>query len=286
VIRDHRPAGLPVERSCQLLNLSRSEYYECISDEAQEPIPDDLLEEIVSLTDERTAYGYRRVGANLRKRGNAKASDKKVRTRMRKLGLNRRRKRRKPRTTIPGKGPASPNLAADLNLTGLRELLVTDITYVALPRGFAYVSVILDAFSRRALGWAASESLATELPLEALEMVLSSTNLSEGWIHHSDRGCQYTSSQYKERVLKFKGQLSNSKPGCPYDNAKMESFFKTYKYEEANLQEFLSIQDLRENLASFLNDYNSQRLHSSIGYCSPIEFEILHAQANKQMCVR
>jgi putative transposase len=196
---------------------------------------------------------------------------------MRKLGLNRRRKRRKARTTTPGKGPANPNLAAELNLTGPRQLLVTDLSYVAMPNGFAYVSVILDAFSRRALGWAASESLSTELPLEALEMVLAREDLPEGWVHHSDRGCQYTSHDYGERIRLAEGKLSNSKPGCPYDNAAMESFFKTYKYEEANFQTFRNLEDLKLNLATFLEDYNSRRLHSGIGYRSPIEFEDLHA---------
>ena len=287
MIRARRPVGLPIDRSCQILQVCRSEFYANLPKEVSvEPVTDELLEAIQAVADERPAYGYRRIGASLRKRGHRSASNKKVRTRMRQLGLNRRKKRRKARTTVPGKGPCSPNLAADLNLTGPRQLLITDITYVAIPKGFAYVSVILDAFSRRALGWAASESLATELPLEALDMVFALAALPDGWVHHSDRGCQYTSSDYKERVHKFNGLLSNSKPACPYDNAAMESFFKTYKYEEANLQAFNSIEDLKDNLVTFLEDYNSQRLHSSIGYCSPIEFEILHARNKELMCVR
>ncbi len=281
---------MSVERCCQLVSLSRSEYYVKAAEEVRatesEPGVDELEAAVQEVADERPAYGYRRIGAALRKKGNRKASNKRVRSRMRKLGLNRRRKRRKARTTTPGKGPASPNLAAELNLTGPRQLLITDLTYVALPHGFAYVSVILDAFSRRALGWAASESLATELPLEALEMVLSRKDLPEDWVHHSDRGCQYTSEDYRKRVLDAKGLLSNSKPGCPYDNAAMESFFKTYKYEEANFQTFRNLEDLKLNLATFLEDYNSQRLHSSVGYCSPIEFETLHAVNYESICVR
>lgn len=187
---------------------------------------------------------------------------------------------------MPGKDPACPNLAADLNLTGPRQLLITDLSYVAMPNGFAYICVILDAFSRKALGWAAAESLATELPLEALEMVLQREELPENWIHHSDRGCQYTSRQYREGVLAVQGKLSNSRSGCPYNNAAMESFFRTYKYEEANFQTFRSIEDLKLNLATFLEDYNSERLHSSIGYQSPVEFETLHNSNYKPMCVR
>jgi putative transposase len=284
VIRSRPPRlkEIPVERCCQVLGVCRSEYYSKSAVAAE----DDLNLAIQTEADKRIPYGYRRIAESLWKKGNRRATPKRVRSRMRKLGLSRRPKRRKARTTTPGKGPAAPNLAANLNLERPRQLLVTDLTYVALPKGFAYVSVVLDAFSRRALGWAASESLATELPLEALDMVLSQETLPKGWVHHSDRGCQYTSQDYKERIEQHLGLLSNSKPGCPYDNAKMESFFKTYKYEEANLQTYSSLEDLKLNLSTFLEDYNSVRLHSSIGYCSPIEFETLHNQLDKEICVR
>jgi putative transposase len=275
---------LPVERCCQLLSVSRSEYYAKV--ELEHAGPDELLAAVQELADKKSAYGYRRIAAHLRKKGRHRATDRRVRRRMRQLGLNRRRKRRKARTTVPGKGPASPNLAAELVLTGPRQLLVTDLSYVAVGSGFGYVSVMLDAFSRRALGWAASESLATELPLEALHMAIANGNLPQGWVHHSDRGCQYTSEEYQRQVVQNHGLLSNSKPACPYDNAKMESFFKTYKYEEANFQTFDSIGDLTLNLATFLEDYNKERLHSSIGYRSPLEFEAFHAKMNEQMCVR
>lgn len=261
MIRHRRPEllNLPLERCCQLLSLSRSEYYLKAAVEAREPEPEPSVDELEAavqeVADERSAYGYRRVGAELRRRGRSSATNKRVRSRMRKMGLNRRRKRRKTRTTTPGKGPASPNLAADLTLTGPRQLLVTDLSYVALP-------------------------------LEALEMVLAHEDLPDGWVHHSDRGCQYTSNEYRERVLAVQGLLSNSRSGCPYDNAAMESFFKTYKYEEANFQTFRSLEDFKPNLATFLEDYNSQRLHSSIGYRSPIEFEILHAVSYETFCVR
>jgi putative transposase len=171
-------------------------------------------------------------------------------------------------------------------VTGLRQALVTDITYVALPHGFAYVAVILDLFSRRALGWACATSLHTELALTALRHALASHELPESWIHHSDRGCQYTSQEYKDCVLAHHGRLSNSAKGNPYDNANMESFFKTYKSEEVNLAQYVSIEDVRLSLDLFLAGYNSERLHSSLGYCSPIEFEQLHAELKKQVCVR
>lgn len=280
--RSPRLAVLPIERCCQILEVPRSEYYR----KPIEKAPDELDGEIQVEADARISYGYRRIAEALARKGNRSATRKRVRSRMKKLGLNRRPKRRKTRTTTPGKGPASPNLAANLNLETLRQLLITDLTYVAIPKGFAYVSVVLDALSRKALGWAVSESLATELPLEALEMVFSKETLPKGWIHHSDRGCQYTSQDYKERVEAHLGILSHSKPGCPYDNAKMESFFKTYKYEEANLQTYSSTEDLLLNLSTFLEDYNSSRLHSSLGYQSPNEFESRYNQLDKEICVR
>jgi putative transposase len=205
---------------------------------------------------------------------------------MRKLGLNRRRQRRRTRTTIAGKGPASPNLLKDLRAERPRQVLVTDITYVALPKGFAYVAVILDLFSRRALGWACSLSLDSEIVVQALAHAVKAHELPEGWIHHSDRGCHYTSHEYKALVQAHRGLLSNSGKGNPYDNATMESFFKTYKYEEANLAQYDSLEELAESLDDFLNDYNLQRLHSSLGDCSPVEFEQLHAEAHRQVCVR
>ena len=275
MIRARRPVGLPIDRSCQILQVCRSEFYANLPKEVSvEPVTDELLEAIQAVADERPAYGYRRIGASLRKRGHRSASNKKVRTRMRQLGLNRRKKRRKARTTVPGKGPCSPNLAADLNLTGPRQLLITDITYVAIPKGFAYVSVILDAFSRRALGWAASESLATELPLEALDMVFALAALPDGWVHHSDRGCQYTSSDYKERVHKFNGLLSNSKPACPYDNAAMESFFSSLKTERTARKVYRTRAQARADVFDYIERfYNSTRRHSTLGYVSPIQFE-------------
>lgn len=284
--RPGRLRELPTLRCCQVLGVSRSHLYESAHTPEPSAAADELEHLVKEAAEESPAYGYRRVSAKLRKRGHKNATWSRVRRRMRKLGMNRRRRPRRVRTSIPGKGDASPNLLKEEPVTQLRQALVTDITYVALPAGFAYVAVILDLLSRRALGWACATSLHTELAMAALRLALDSHPLPEGWIHHSDRGCQYTSQEYKEFVLAHGGRLSNSAKGNPYDNANMESFFKTYKYEEANLAQYDSIDELRLSLDIFLTDYNSQRLHSSLGYCSPIEFEQLHAEATKQVCVR
>lgn len=292
MIRERREElrELPVERCCQVLKVSRSEYYRRLKEPAATGDTGDLDRLVSQASDERTVYGYRRISAHLRRKGHVKASDKRVRRSMKRLGLNRRRRRKRPLTTTPGKAPACPNRLKEARVSAPREALVTDLTYVALPQGFGYVSVVLDAFSRRALGWAASESLGTELPKEALETVLQRHPLKEGWIHHSDRGSQYTSGPYRELVLSQKGVLSNSRKGNPYDNAAMESFFKTYKCEEASLTGYGSLEELRSSLEAFLHDYNHERLHSSLGYLSPAEFEELHYQnlhaEQEEICVR
>ena len=292
MIRERTEAlkALPVERCCQVLKVSRSEYYRRLKEPLAKGETNDLDGLVSEAADERTVYGYRRISAHLRRKGHAKASEKRVRRSMKRLRLSRRKRRRKPVTTTPGKGPAAPNLMKETKVSAPRQLLVTDLTYVALPEGFGYVSVVLDAFSRRALGWAASESLSSELPREALRSVFLRHTLEEGWIHHSDRGCQYTSGPYRNMVKRKKGVLSNSRKGNPYDNAAMESFFKTYKCEEANLRGYESLEELRRSLESFLQDYNHKRLHSSLGYLSPNEFEELHyanLQAEQEeICVR
>jgi putative transposase len=281
VIRARRPElrPLPVERCCQVLGVSRSQYYANGIPKAG-VLPDELSERVMEAATQRLVYGFRRVAAHLRRQGILSATPKRVRVRMKRLGLSRGRKRRFVRTTLPGKGVASPNRAKDLVPTGPGQLLITDLTYVALPQGFGYVSVVLDAYSRRALGWASSRSLSTALPEQALRRAIATANLRPGWIHHSDRGCQYTSEPYQRLVRETGGILSHSRPANPYDNATMESFFKTYKTEEVNRNAYDSIEELNQNLEAFLNDYNSQRLHSSLGYRSPVEFEAI--QHNKK----
>lgn len=276
-----RKISVPVQRCCQLLEVPRSEVYR----PRVERKPDALIPLVCQAVQERRAYGYRRIAAHLRRQGESQASLKRVRTLMHRLGLGCKLQRRWTRTTIAGKGPAAPNLAKGLVLTGPGQLLLTDLTYVALPGCFGYVSVVLDAYTRKALGWAAATSMSLELPKAALAIALSQVELAPDWIHHSDRGSQYTSSEYQNLVQSQGGTLSNSRPGNPYDNAIMESFFKTYKHEEANLNDYDTLEEIQKSLDLFLDDYNSNRLHSSLGYRSPNEYENLHAEQTS-VCVR
>jgi putative transposase len=145
---------------------------------------------------------------------------------------------------------------------------------VRLVRGFVYVAVVLDLFSRRVIGWGLSASLHARLALEALEMALRSRPISAGLIHHSDQGAQYASQEYIQLLQQHKITISMSRKGNPYDNATVESFMKTLKTEEVYLNEYETESEARENIGRFIERmYNIKRLHSSLGYCSPVEFE-------------
>ncbi len=273
--REGLAAKLSIDRCCQVLEVSRSFFYKKAEPVKQEP---DALEVVVlAFAEKHVAHGYRMISARLQESGYADATVKKVRRLMTKHGLKSRKRRSFVRTSIPGIGPVSPNLLKDAVLTGPKQALITDLTYVATAQGFAYVAVILDAFTRRALGYSVSRTMHTSLMLDALNNVAHNHRLPDGWIHHSDRGCQYTSNEYRSAVLKLGGRLSNSAKGNPYDNAKMESFFKTYKYEEANLSDYQSVSEVREALRNFLHDYNYHRPHSSLNYKPPVAFEMANA---------
>jgi transposase InsO family protein len=149
-----------------------------------------------------------------------------------------------------------------------------DITYIRLPREFVYLAVILDAFSRRCIGWAVERSLTPEVALSALRMALAARPLSAGVIHPSDQGVQYASTAYTEALRAAGLRISMSRQGNPYDNAKAESFFKTLKYEEVYLWEYATLADARQRIGAFVDDvYNRKRLHSALGYRPPVEFE-------------
>jgi transposase InsO family protein len=170
--------------------------------------------------------------------------------------------------------PVYPNLASTLVLTGLDQLWVADITYIRLELEFVYLAVMLDAFSRREIGWALDRTLEASLAIEALQMALRRRRPAPGLVHHSDQGVQYASTDYTN-LLKASGiTISMSRRGNPYDNATCESFLKTLKYEEVYRSEYRDLDEARASIGTFLEKvYNQKRLHSALGYLPPAGFE-------------
>jgi putative transposase len=234
----------------------------------------DLRSEIQNIALQWPAYGYRRVHAELVRRG-WEVNRKRVLRWMQTDNLLCLRRRRFILTTDSKHGlPIYPNLARTMALTGINQLWVADITYIRLQIEFVYLAVILDAFSRRCIGWAMLRTLEATLVLEALRMALSLRRPGPGLVHHSDRGVQYASHDYVALLREHNVRISMSRVGTPYDNAQAESFMKTLKYEEVYRGEYRNLEEARLSIREFLETiYNQQRLHSALGYRPPAEFE-------------
>jgi putative transposase len=267
--------SLSVERMCQLAQVSRAGFYRSL----QEQMPVEEGMEVRSAIQQvalehRRRYGYRRITAELRRRGML-VNRKRVARIMREDHLLAIR----PRAFVVTTDSHHPfevylNLASRMKLTGINQLWVADITYVRLKAEFVYLAVILDSYSRKVVGWALERTLASRLPVAALEQAIAERQPPPGLVHHSDRGVQYASGEYGRILEKHQMVPSMSRPANPYDNASCESFIKTLKREEIYANDYRDLEHLRANIEEFIERYyNCRRLHSALGYRPPEEFE-------------
>jgi transposase InsO family protein len=281
--------GLTIQRMIELSELSRSSFYRHQVDPAPPSDPDmDLRDAIQRIALEMPSYGRPRITAELRRRGWA-VNAKRVYRLMREDNLLCVRRRKFVVTTDSEHAlPIYPNLARQMVLTDVDQLWVADITYVRLLEEFVFLAVILDAYSRRLIGWELDRTLEAKLTLAALRMALSRRTVSPGLVHHSDRGVQYASHDYTGLLKSHGIQISMSRKGNPWDNAACESFLKTLKYEEVYRSEYRDLAEARASIQQFLEQvYNRKRLHSALGYLPPAEFEAhLAAKRNEEAARR
>ena len=266
---------LGVEPMCRLAAVSRAGFYRFL---AQRHPGEEQMEVRAAIQQivlqHRHRYGYRRVARELRNRG-MQVNHKRV---LRLMGndnlLAVQPKAFVSTTDSDHELEVYLNLAKQIKLNGINQLWVADITYIRLRGGFVYLAVVLDAFSRKIVGWQLDKSLAARLPMMALERAVAERQPPPGLVHHSDRGVQYASAEYMKLVRSHGMWPSMSQPANPYDNARCESFIKTLKREQIYARKYRDIADLRAHIAEFLDEYyNRQRLHSALGYRTPEQFE-------------
>jgi len=265
-----------IERLCRVSDMSRASYYRHWQASAPRREETGLKDAIQRLALAHRHYGYRRIAASLHREGWA-ANRKRVLRLMREDNLLcLRRKAFVPATTDSRHGwRVVPNLARGMELTGLDQLWVADITYIHLAEEFAYLAIVLDAFSRKVIGWALETHLRAELAIDALDMAISGRRPAPySLIHHSDRGVQYACGDYTARLNEHRIEPSMSRVGNPYDNAKAERFMGTLKQEEVDGSAYRDAADARARIGAFIDTvYNRQRLHSALDYLSPEEYE-------------
>jgi transposase InsO family protein len=271
------PQGeLGILRMCALAQVSRAGYYRHWRASAPRQEEMAVRDAIQRIALENRFYGHRRVAAVLRRQGLVVNRKRVLRLMRADNLLCLRKKPFVPVTTQSKHGwRVVPNLARQMELTGINQLWVADITYVRMREEFAYLAIVLDAFSRRVIGWALETHMLASLVIEALQRAIEARQPEPGMlVHHSDRGLQYACSDYTGILNAHGIRTSMSRVANPYDNAKAESFMKTLKHEEVDGSQYRDVNHARRNIGTFLEDiYNNQRLHSALDYRSPIEFE-------------
>jgi putative transposase len=266
-------AELTVRRMCELAGVSRAGFY-CFSPKEKGKTDMELREAMQRIALEFPSYGWRRMTAELKRRGWA-VNHKRVYRLMCEDNLLCLRKRKFMVTSDSHHPfPVYPNLVASVKPSGVNQLWVADITYIRLQLEFVFLAVILDAFSRRAVGWALGRTLPTELTLAALHMAVKQRQPAPGLVHHSDRGVQYAAKDYVAMLRSHGFQISMSRRGNPFDNAMCESFLKTLKYEQVYREDYRVFEEAELGIEHFIEDiYNEKRLHSALSYLPPAEFE-------------
>jgi len=263
-----------VNALCQMTGLNRAGFYRWRLPRLATPMEMEMRDQMQKTALKWPAYGYRRITHELHKQG-FDINHKRVLRMMREDNLLCVRRRAFLVTTDSRHNlPIYENLARQIKPTAINQLWVADITYIRLRTEFVYLAVVLDAFSRRVIGWALGRTLEAELALSGLRMAIEERKPSPGLVHHSDRGVQYASHDYTDLLKQRHVTISMSRKGNPYDNAACESFMKTLKQEEVYRNEYIDFQDAYSSIGEFLERvYNQKRLHSALGYLSPAEFE-------------
>jgi transposase InsO family protein len=269
-----------IERLCRLAGVSRASYYRFWRTSAPRAHDTTVRDAIQRLALANGPHrGYRLITFQLSQEGMI-VNHKRVLRLMRQDNLLCLRRRAfVPATTDSKHGwPVVPNLARGMQLSGLDQLWVADITYIRLQEEFAYLAVILDAFSRRVIGWSLDDHVTARLAVEALRMAIEARRPApDSLIHHSDRGVQYACSDYTELLTAYKIVASMSRIGNPYDNAKAERFMRTLKTEQIDGTLYRDVAHARADIGGFIEQiYNGQRLHTALGYLTPVAFEDLH----------
>lgn len=268
-----------VEELCRWVGVSRSGFYRSLQEKAPQEEELRVREAIQQIALEHGGrYGRRRITAELHYRG-MQVNHKRVARLMSEDNLLVLRRRPWTSTTHSEHDyPVYLNLASRMEISGVNQLWVADLTYIRLRGAFVYLAVVLDLFSRRVVGWALGPHLDAELTLAALNMALAVRQPLPGLVHHSDRGLQYACQTYRDRLDQFGIIPSMSRPGNPYDNAFCESFMKTLKQEEIYCNEYSDLEDLRSHIEQFIEHYyNRIRLHSALAYASPAKYEQQHS---------